>query len=295
VWTPADHSLPECPHPSRSARTFASAVALSLGFAFAACGGPGADSRQTAVNFDDVSAFPAGQLVDLSYAYGEETLYWPTAAGFEKTTDFEGTTEGGYYYTAYSVATAEHGGTHLDAPVHFSEGRQATDEIPLERLVAPGVVVDVSEAALADRDYLITVADVRAWEAEHGPIPAGTILLFRTGYGQFWPDAEAYLGTAQRGAEAVPLLHFPGLDPELASWLVAEREIAAVGIDTPSIDYGQSTLFESHRILYAVNIPGLENVANMDRLPDTGFHIIALPMKIEGGSGGPVRIVAIVP
>jgi kynurenine formamidase len=295
VWTPADRALPARPLAGRAPGVLPLAAALLLGFAFAACGGPAADTRDTAVTFDDASAFPGGQLVDLTYPYNEETLYWPTAAGFEKTTDFEGTAEGGYYYSAYSVATAEHGGTHLDAPVHFSEGRQATDEIPLERLVAPGVVVDVSERALADRDYLISVGDVQAWEAEHGPIPAGTILLFRTGYGQFWPDAEAYLGTAQRGAEAVPLLHFPGLDPELASWLVAGREIAAVGIDTPSIDYGQSTLFESHRILYAENIPGLENVANMDRLPATGFHVIALPMKIEGGSGGPVRIVAVVP
>lgn len=295
MWTPADHSLPDCPHPSRSARAVASAVALSLAFAFAACGGPGADTRETAVNFDDVSAFPAGQLVDLSYAYGEETLYWPTAAGFEKTTDFEGTSDAGFYYTAYSFATAEHGGTHLDAPVHFSEGRHTTDQIPLERLMGEAVLIDVSEAALADRDYLISVEDVMAWEARHGPIPDDAILLFRTGYGRFWPNAVEYLGTAERGPEAVALLHFPGLDPELASWLVAERSIGAVGIDTPSIDRGQSTLFESHQILYAENIPGLENVANLEGLPETGFYVIALPMKIEGGSGGPVRIVAIVP
>jgi kynurenine formamidase len=258
---------------------------------------PGETRAERSTGAEAVSAldFPQGTLVDLSYAYSDETIYWPTAPGFNKTTDFEGTTEGGYYYTAYSVATAEHGGTHLDAPIHFAEGRQTADQIPLDRLMGPAVLVDVSEAALADRDYLIGVGDVQAWEARHGAIPDGSILLFRTGYGRFWPDAEAYMGTAERGQEAVAKLHFPGIDPELATWLVENRNIDAVGIDTPSIDYGQSTLFESHRILYAENIPGFENVANMDLLPETGFLVIALPMKIEGGSGGPLRMVAVVP
>ncbi len=239
--------------------------------------------------------FPGGALVDLSYAFDEQTIYWPTAAGFARTTDFEGITEQGYYYSAYSFSAAEHGGTHLDAPVHFAEGHLTADQIPLDRLVGPAVVVDVSAQAAADPDYLVSVDDFSAWEAAHGPLPEGIIVLLRTGYGQYWPDRTRYMGTDRRGPEAVPLLHFPGLDPEAARWLTENRSIKALGLDTPSIDYGQSSLFETHRILFAADIPAFENVANLDRLPETGFYVIALPMKIGGGSGGPLRIIAVVP
>jgi len=239
-------------------------------------------------------ALPDGRIVDLSYGFGSETIYWPTADGFEMTTEFEGRTESGYYYSAYTFRTSEHGGTHLDAPIHFAEGRQTADEIPLERLMGEAVVIDVTEAAAENRDYLVSTADIEAWESEHGTIPDGAIVLIRTGYGQFWPDAEAYLGTAKRGEEAVPLLHFPGLDPAAAKWLVENRSIHALGIDSASIDYGQSTTYETHQILLGENIPAFENLANLDELPESGFVVIALPMKIEGGSGGPLRIVAIV-
>ena len=236
-----------------------------------------------------------GRLLDLTYSFDENTVFWPTAPGFELTTEFEGRTPGGYYYSAYSFSTAEHGGTHLDAPIHFAEGKLSTDELPLEQLIGPAILVDVESAAAANRDYLISVSDFEAWETVHGRIPDGSIVLIRTGFGAFWPDREKYLGTAARGEEAVPDLHFPGIDPVAATWLVNKRSIHAIGLDTASIDSGQSTLFESHEILYTANIPGFENVANLDQLPPTGFSIIALPMKIKGGSGGPLRIVAVLP
>lgn len=239
--------------------------------------------------------WPDGRAVDLSHPYDEDTIYWPTADGFEKTTDFEGTTDGGYYYASYTIRTSEHGGTHLDAPVHFAEGMRTTDEIPVDELMGPAILVDVATRSEEDADYLVSVDDLEAWETRHGRIPDDSIVLLRTGFGRFWPDAERYMGTARRGAEAVPLLHFPGLAPDAATWLTENRDIDAIGIDTPSIDRGQSELFESHRILFAANIPAFENVANLDQLPETGFVVIALPMKIAGGSGGPLRIVAIVP
>jgi kynurenine formamidase len=239
--------------------------------------------------------FPAGRIVDLTHAYDASTVYWPTASGFELETDFKGMTEGGWYYEANTFRTAEHGGTHLDAPIHFAADRHHADEIPLERLMGPAVVIDVSRQASTDRDYQVSVADFEAWEERNGPLPDGVIVLLRTGFGRFWPDREAYMGTAERGPEAVKSLHFPGLEPEAARWLVAEREIHAIGLDTPSIDHGQSADFESHRILFERNIPAFENVANLSGLPERGFHVIALPMKIRGGSGGPLRIVAIVP
>ncbi len=239
--------------------------------------------------------FPTGQLIDLTHSFDATTPYWPTASGFELEVDFQGMTEGGYWYEANTIRTAEHGGTHLDAPVHFSEGKQSTDEVPLDRLVAPGVLVDVSEQAAADSDYLVSVDDLLGWEAVHGQIPDGHILLIRTGFSQFWPDRVRYMGTDGRGPGATVDLHFPGLAPEAAEWLVANRSIAALGLDTASIDHGQSTDFRTHRILFQENIPAFENVADMSALPATGFYIIALPMKIARGSGGPLRIVAVVP
>lgn len=241
----------------------------------------------------DSSLLSDGRWIDLTYAYSDETIYWPTSDLFKIDTVAVGFMEAGFYYESYKVSTAEHGGTHLDAPVHFSEGKQSTDEIPIERLVGPAHVIDVSEHALADRDYLVTVEDIMTWEAEHGRLADGAIVLIRTGYGQYWPDAEQYLGTALRGPEGVAALHFPGLDPIAAQWLIDERNIDALGIDTASIDYGQSVTYDAHQTLFSANIPAFENVANLEQLPAIGAYVIALPMKIEHGSGGPLRIVAV--
>lgn len=236
-----------------------------------------------------------GKWVDLTHEFSNETLYWPTSETFAKDTVAVGFMEAGFYYESYKITTAEHGGTHLDAPVHFAEGKPSTEQIPVERLVGPGVVIDVSTDALENRDYLISVSDLMKWEEQNGPIPNDSIVLLYTGYSRFWPDAERYMGTTVRGQEGVALLHFPGLDPDAAQWLIDNRRIDAIGIDTPSIDYGQSTTFSTHVTLFMAEIPAFENVANLDQLPATGSFVVALPMKIKGGSGGPLRIVANVP
>jgi len=235
---------------------------------------------------------PAKRVIDLSYPFDATTVYWPTAEPFQLETDFEGTTEQGYFYSAYRYRAAEHGGTHLDAPVHFAKGRRSVDQIPLEQLMGPGVLIDVTQQCAGNADYLVGISDIQNWEKRFGRIPAGSIVLLRTGFGKYYPDRKKYLGTDERGAGAVPKLHFPGLDPKAATWLTQNRSIKAIGLDTASIDFGQSTLFESHRILFDKNIPAFENVANLDQLPLKGFSIVALPMKIKGGSGGPLRIVA---
>lgn len=239
--------------------------------------------------------FTGGHWIDLTYNFDETTVYWPTAETFRLDTVFEGTTDSGFYYSAYQYCAAEHGGTHLDAPVHFAEGKLPMEQIPLEQLIGQAIVLDVSAKAAANADYLVTQADFEAWESANGPLPQGVIVLLRTGFGKFWPDRARYMGTAERGAAAVAKLHFPGLHPDAAKWLLANRSIKAVGLDTPSIDYGQSTLFESHRILFEKNVPAFENLANLDQLPSKGVWVIALPMKIKGGSGGPLRAVAWVP
>ena len=238
--------------------------------------------------------FPSGTIIDLSYPFDSETVYWPTAETFKLETDFEGVTDKGYYYSAYRYTAAEHGGTHIDAPVHFAKGRNSVDQIPLEQLMGPAIVVDVAQQCAGNPDYLVGIDDFQKWEKQNGKIEKGTIVLLRTGYGKYYPDRKKYLGTDERGAAAVAKLHFPGLDPSAAGWLTQNRSIKAIGLDTASIDYGQSTLFESHRALFAHDVPAFENVANLDKLPVKGFAVIALPMKIKGGSGGPLRIVAIV-
>ena len=247
----------------------------------------------TALAQEEAVLGPDTEIVDLTHPFDESTIYWPTAETFALEVVSEGQTETGWY-AAKSFCAAEHGGTHLDAPIHFAEGARTSDEIPLEDLIGEAVVVDVTASAAAERDLEIGVDAFETWESAHGPIPARAIVLLRTGWGDRWPDAERYLGTAARGQDAVADLHFPGLSEEGATWLV-EREVRAVGIDTASIDRGQSTQFRAHRVLAAANVPIFENVANLNRVLVEGATVVALPMKIAGGTGGPLRIVALQP
>ena len=236
----------------------------------------------------------AGHWIDLSHDFSAQTIYWPTAKPFELEVVSAQRTPAGYYYAANNFSAAEHGGTHLDAPIHFAEGKWSTDQIPLERLVGQAIVVDVQTGADSSADYRVDSAAIKRWEQQHGAISQGLIILFRTGWARRWPDRASYLGTVRTGRAAAADLHFPGIDSAAAQWLV-ERKVKAVGIDTPSIDYGQSSSFPTHQLLFAANIPAFENVANLDRLPPRGSFVIALAMKIKGGSGGPLRIVAVVP
>lgn len=232
--------------------------------------------------------------IDLSHDFGEGTISWPNSEKFVKETVFEGQTKQGYYYEAYNFATAEHSGTHVDAPIHFARGKRSIDQVPLSQFIGEACVVDITLKIeqSASADYQITVDDILSWEENYGMIPDNAILLFMTGYSKFWDEPEKYLGTKLGGEKALKELHFPGLEPETAKWLVQNRKIKAIGIDTASIDYGQSRLFETHRILAAHNLIIFENLMNLDQLPGKGTLLIALPMKIRGGSGAPVRIIA---
>jgi kynurenine formamidase len=250
---------------------------------FLACGRPQADLLLD------------GNWIDLTHDFSSETIYWPTAKPFTLEIVSAQRTPAGYYYAANNFAAAEHGGTHLDAPVHFAEGKWTTDQIPLDRLVGNAIVIGVERQADSSADYRVDLAAIQEWEQTNGRVPDSSIVLIRTGWGRRWPNKQAYLGTTARGAEAVSQLHFPGIDSSAARWLVEQRAVRAVGIDTPSIDQGQSRNFSTHQVFSAANVPAFENVANLERLPTTGSFVVALPMKIKGGSGGPLRIVAIVP
>ena len=235
------------------------------------------------------------RLIDLTHSFGANTIVWPTEQDFRLVLQQAGEMPGGYYYASNRLEMAEHGGTHIDAPIHFSKGGQTLDQVPIERLVGTGVRIDVTTQCARDRDYRITIQDFERWEAAHGRIPNRAIVLLDTGFAGHWLSRQQYLGTELRGPEAVQALHFPGLHPEAASWLVRERQVKAVGIDTASIDYGQSTKFETHVALLSQNVPVFENLNDLRDLPDREFDVIALPMKIAGGTGGPLRVIAVLP
>lgn len=243
----------------------------------------------------ELDFFNQKNIIDLTHDYSDETVYWVTAREFELDTVAYGDTENGYFYSAFNISTAEHGGTHIDAPIHFAKGKQTVDEIPLEKLMGNAIKVNVTAKVTDNPDYQISVQDFENWEDEQNmQIPEGSIVLIETGFSAYYPDKIKYLGTDKRGEEALDQMHFPGISPEAATWLVENRNINAIGLDTPSIDYGQSKDFESHVILLSHNIPGFENLANLDKLPDKDFMVIALPMKIKGGSGAPLRIVGVI-
>lgn len=235
----------------------------------------------------------SAKIVDLSHAFDASTIYWPNApSGFVLHRESFGKTPAGYFYASNDFCTPEHGGTHLDAPIHFAEGKWTVDQIPLRQLIGPGVVIDAAARAAADRDYRLTLDDLRAWEKKHGPIPSGAIVILRTGWESRWGDKKAYLGDDTPGR--ITDLHFPSYGREAAEFLVRERRVGAIGVDTASIDYGPSRDFIVHRTVLGENVPGLENLTNLAGLPETGFWVVALPMKIGGGSGAPLRAAAIV-
>lgn len=234
------------------------------------------------------------RTVDLTHALNAKTLYWPTSPTSFKLDQLSfGPTPGGWFYAANTFSAPEHGGTHLDAPIHFGEGHLTVDRVPLDKLIAPAVVIDVTAKTRGDADYRLTRDDVAAFEKAHGRIAAGTIVLLRTGWSTRWPDRKSYLGDDT--PNDATKLHFPSYGVEAARLLIQERKVAAIGVDVASIDYGPSADFMVHRIAAAGDVPGIENLTNLNLLPATGAVVFALPMKIEGGSGGPVRVVALVP
>ncbi len=235
----------------------------------------------------------AQRFIDLTYAFDETTLVWPNNAPFHRDETVRGGTKTEAWYATGKIALSEHAGTHMDAPVHFAQGQPGVDQIPIEHLIGPVIVIDVRSAVETDRDYRLSVEEIRLWESRYGSIPSGAIVLMLTGWGRYWTDPQRYFGTAT--PDLPTTLHFPGFSSEAAEFLVTERHIHGVGIDTPSIDHGPSQEFPVHRIVNGAGLYGLENVARLEEVPPRGGSLIALPMKIAGGTGAPVRIIAILP
>jgi len=234
------------------------------------------------------------RILDMTYAFDENSIYWPTARPFELTKVFWGKTEAGYWYASNEFSASEHGGTHADAPIHFAEGGRTIDQVPIEEWIGPAVKIDVTAKCLADRNYLLQIEDILAWEKKNGQIPPDAWVIMYTGIGTVhYPDKKAVLGTDKRGPEALAELSFPGFSPEVAEFLIKERKIKGIAIDTPSIDYGQSRDFKVHQILCGAEKLALENIANLDELPEKGATLYVIPMLIKNGTGAPARVFAV--
>lgn len=231
----------------------------------------------------------AATVIDLTHPFNRQTITWPTSTGFEIEKRGWQLTDKGYFYAANIIKLPEHTGTHMDAPIHFAKDGWTVEKIPLVHLFGDAAVIDVSGKVGNKADTLILKEDIVAWEARHGTLGQNDIVLFYTGWEKFWGDKKKYLGSDKFGDTAN--LHFPGLAAAAAIYLKSKK-VKGVGLDTASLDDGQSGDFMAHRILLGANIYGLENLANIKQLPARGARLIVAPMKIEQGTGGPVRVFA---
>lgn len=236
------------------------------------------------------------RILDMTYAYDSQTIYWPNASPFTLTPEFSGITERGYWYSANFYSASEHGGTHADAPRHFSQNGRTIDQVPIAGWIGPAVRIDATRQCSRDRNYLLSVDDILGWEKEYGRIPEGSWVIMYTGIGtRYYPDPKEVLGTDKKGLPALPELSFPAFSPQSAEFLTKERSIRGIAVDTPSIDYGKSQDFMVHRIICGADKLALENIANLDKLPAKGAMLYVIPMQIKGGSGAPARVFAILP
>lgn len=235
-----------------------------------------------------------GKLLDMTYTYDEDTIYWPTAESFKLEKVGWEISEGGWWYASNNYSASEHGGTHVDAPIHFAQNGRTIDQILLEEWIGPAVKIDVTEKCEKDRDYLLVADDIKDWEKHHGSIPAGAWVIMYTGIDtKYYPDKRKVLGTEKTGLDALPELSFPGFSPESVEFLVNNRNITGIAIDTPSIDCGKSKDFKAHQVLCGADKLALENIANLDKLPLSGAMLYVIPMPIKNGTGAPARVFAV--
>jgi kynurenine formamidase len=237
--------------------------------------------------------FNPAKIVDLTHTLDRTTIYWPTESGFQYHYEHHGMTPGGYFYASGYFASPEHGGTHMDAPLHFNRDGASVDRVPLTQTIGPAAVIDFSARAAGDPDATLSVDDITGYENRNGRIPDGAIVVARSGWGRFWPDRKRYMGTDQPGDVAG--LRFPGFSAKAVLFLLKQRSVIALAIDTASMDPGNSRSFPVHRLWLGANRPGFENLANIERLPAAGAILFCAPMKIGGGTGAPARIFALLP
>lgn len=229
------------------------------------------------------------QLIDLTHPLNEKNPFWPGPKYFSFKLETIATLEKDGVFSM-KFCTPEHYGTHIDAPNHFKKGLISVDEIDAKDLFGSAIIINAEKQVEKDPDYRLTIGDIKDWENRYGPIPQGGIVFMYTGWGKRWSDAKKYRNMDDKG-----IMHFPGFSKEVVEFLVKKRDIKAIGIDTLSVDYGPSKDFVAHHISNGAGKYNLENVANLDKLPPKGATLIVAPIKIEGGTGGPTRIFALLP
>lgn len=236
---------------------------------------------------DLLGNIPSGntQVIDLTYAINDKLVPWPGDKRFFEAKDNATVEKDGVFTRSFWML--EHYGTHLDAPIHFPPGKIPVDKIPAKQFFGPAVVIDVEAESAKNPDYLVDAAHVEAWEARHGKIPVGAIVLLRTGWSSRWPDVKRY-----RNQDALGKMHFPGFSVEAVKLLI-DRKVSGLGCDTLSVDHGASSDYPVHHLGLGAGIYNLENLADLSKLPETGAFLIVAPIKLEGGSGGPVRVFAL--
>jgi kynurenine formamidase len=227
------------------------------------------------------------RVLDLAYAINDSLVPWPGDERWFEAKANSTVEEKGYFTRSFWML--EHYGTHLDAPIHFPPGSTTVDQIPVRQFFGTAVVFDVRSESAADADYVLPPARIGGWEQRHGQIPEGAIALLRTGWSSRWPDARSYLNQ-----DAAGRMHFPGFSVEAVEWLI-KRKVSGIGCDTMSVDCGASDQYAVHRLALGAGLYHLENLADLSELPEKGAFLIVAPIKLEGGSGGPVRVFALLP
>ncbi len=259
-------------------RVASAAVAAAAAFAFVPASSASAEELRQPVT--------AGEAVDLTHEMHEGMSYWPGGIPFKMTRVVD---YGDHGYRLHKFEVGENTGTHVDAPVHFVEGHPGVAAIPLKNLIVPAVVIDVQDKAAQDADYLATPGDIEAWEAEHGEIPEGSLVIVNTGWHKKFGDMARYANM-----DANNVLHFPGYHPD-AALLLIDRGVVGVGIDTLSLDHGLSTDFPFHRAMLEADKYQIENLANLDALPPTGASVIVGVLPVREGTQAQARVIALLP
>ena len=227
------------------------------------------------------------RVLDLAYAINDKLVPWPGDQRWFEAKVNASVEKNGYFTRSFWML--EHYGTHLDAPIHFPPGKTSVDLIPVSRLFGMAAVLDVRAEGAADADYELPVARIDQWENRNGRIPEGAVVLLRTGWASRWSDAQSY-----RNEDAAGHMHFPGFSVKAVEVLI-ERKVSGIGCDTMSVDCGASEDFAVHHLALGAGLYHLENLSDMSELPESGAFLVVAPIKLEGGSGGPVRVFALLP
>jgi kynurenine formamidase len=227
-------------------------------------------------------------VIDLTHTLDDRSPNWEgTEKSPYESSELGNIERDGYYSRVFT--TQEHYGTHLDAPAHFAAGAWTVDQIPAGRLVRPMVILDLHHQARNNSDYEVSVQDIAAWEEAHGQIPDGAVVMAYTGWEDRWNSQKEF-----RNEQSDHLTHYPGFSLEAAEFLVKTRGVVGLGIDTMSVDKGATTTYPVHYFTSAAGVYHLENVANLALVPPAGATIVVAPIKLENGSGGPARVLALV-